>query len=223
MALPEPKTREEMFLSRAATRTGELPTPLTRKEMFLNGIAVGVKTELEPLTREEMFLDAIEPSGGGGVNIETIDVTFDDVRQNVTLQLSSDAYNADNLIITSAVVQSGKYVDGVLYMDSVPTIYPTDDGVDYVNMWCKFKTNAAFNGKFYNSSSDSYSDVTNAFLQFRAGSAYRNNSTQNGGAAGKSIKYRTDNLVYLSGAVRGAMCQRGYYYKHHFKVYYWND
>jgi hypothetical protein len=163
--------------------------------------------------------------GGGGVNIETIDVTMDNVRiAGATLQLSSDAYNADNLIITSAVIQSGKYVDGVLYMDSVPTIYPTNDGVDYVNLWCKFNANATFNGKFYNSSSDSYSDVTNAFPRLMAGHAYRNNSTQSGGGVADSrIIHRSNNQVELSGAVRGVMCQQGYYYKHRFKLYYWND
>lgn len=163
---------------------------------------------------------------GGGVNIETADVTFDNVRAaGFNLQLSSDAYNADNLIITSAVIQSGKYVDGVLYMDSMPVIYPTNDGVDYVNLWCSLKSNAAFNGKFYNSSSDSYSDVTNAFPQFKAGQAYRDNSTQNGGGPNRAacINYVSNNQVILGGAARNVMCQRGYYYKHHFKLYYWND
>lgn len=166
------------------------------------------------------------PTGGGGVNIETADVTFDNVRTaDFNLQLSSDAYNADNLIITSAVIQSGKYVDGVLYMDSTPVIYPTNDGVDYVNLWCKLNTSAAFNGKLYNSSSDSYSDVTNAFPQFKAGQSYRFNSTQNGGATSRAgcIRYLPNNQVMLNGTVRSVMCQRGYYYKHHFKLYYWND
>lgn len=48
MALPDPVTRKEMYLNKAATGSGRIPP--------------------EPVTREEMYLEAIAEGGGGGGN-----------------------------------------------------------------------------------------------------------------------------------------------------------
>lgn len=64
--LPEPITREEMFLSAVAGESATLPAPVTREELFLAKAAGENVITPEPVTRREMFLDAIASGGGGG-------------------------------------------------------------------------------------------------------------------------------------------------------------
>lgn len=71
MALPNPITREEMFLTAAAGQDVNLPKPITREETFLAAIAgmdVNIPT---PETRKEMYLAAIAENTGGGGGAET--------------------------------------------------------------------------------------------------------------------------------------------------------
>ena len=56
--LPEPESREEQFLAKAAGEDVTLPTPESRKELFLNAIAQG------------------GGGGGGGSAIEYIELTI---------------------------------------------------------------------------------------------------------------------------------------------------
>lgn len=71
--LPEPITREEMFLSAVAGESATLPAPVTREELFLAKAAGENVITPEPVTRREMFLDAI--AAGGGVTVEPLSVS----------------------------------------------------------------------------------------------------------------------------------------------------
>ena len=86
MALPnEPHTRQEMYLNRIATGSGDIP--------------------VEPHTREEMYLDAIAQNGGGGSSgggAFYVSATYDDDTGNNTLD--------KNYSEILAAVEEDKYV-----------------------------------------------------------------------------------------------------------------
>ena len=67
MSLPNPNTREEIYLRNIGDGEGTVPDPVTRKERYLYKIATGDgDIPDEPHTREEIYLEAIAENGGGG-------------------------------------------------------------------------------------------------------------------------------------------------------------
>ena len=72
MSLPDPNTREEIYLRNIGDGEGTVPDPVTRKERYLYKIATGDgDIPDEPHTREEIYLEAIAENGGGGGGIDT--------------------------------------------------------------------------------------------------------------------------------------------------------
>lgn len=70
MSLPDPDTREEVFLRVLADGEGDLPDPVTREERYLYAAATGSEDyPTDPHTRKEIYLAAIAAGGGGGENI----------------------------------------------------------------------------------------------------------------------------------------------------------
>ena len=66
--LPNPDTREELFLRVLADGEGDLPDPVTREERYLYAAATGSEDyPADPHTRKEIYLAAIAAGGGGGV------------------------------------------------------------------------------------------------------------------------------------------------------------
>ena len=65
--LPNPDTREEVFLRVLADGEGDLPDPVTREERYLYAAATGSEDyPADPHTRKEIYLAAIAAGGGGG-------------------------------------------------------------------------------------------------------------------------------------------------------------
>lgn len=64
--LPEPESRNELFLAGAAGESVTLPTPASREELFLAKAAGEEVTTPTPQSRKELFLNAIAEGGGGG-------------------------------------------------------------------------------------------------------------------------------------------------------------
>ena len=65
--LPNPDTREEIFLRVLADGEGDLPDPVTREERYLYAAATGSEDyPADPHTRKEIYLAAIAENGGGG-------------------------------------------------------------------------------------------------------------------------------------------------------------
>lgn len=102
MALPEPITREEMFLNAAAQGGGNLPEPVTREEMYLNKAATGSGSiPSEPITREEMYLEALaQGGGGGGGDVSVVPLTVTD--NGVYTAPSGKAYSPVTVSIPTA-------------------------------------------------------------------------------------------------------------------------
>ena len=64
MSLPDPNTREEIYLRNIGDGEGTVPDPVTRKERYLYKIATGDgDIPDEPHTREEIYLEAIAAGG----------------------------------------------------------------------------------------------------------------------------------------------------------------
>lgn len=68
--LPNPESREEVFLAKAAGESVTLPTPESRKELFLNAIAQG--------------------GGGGGAGTKVVDLTITGVAGNQVTATASE-------------------------------------------------------------------------------------------------------------------------------------
>ena len=65
--LPNPDTREELFLRVLADGEGDLPDPVTREERYLYAAATGSEDyPTDPHTRKVIYLAAIAAGGGGG-------------------------------------------------------------------------------------------------------------------------------------------------------------
>ena len=70
--LPNPDTREELFLRVLADGEGDLPDPVTREERYLYAAATGSEDyPADPHTRKEIYLAAIAENGGGGASISS--------------------------------------------------------------------------------------------------------------------------------------------------------
>jgi hypothetical protein len=161
---------------------------------------------------------------GGGVGVETLDYVIDNARDMAMLfPVSIDVLSADNIIVTAAVKETGKYENGVLTMDQTPTIYPTPDGIDFVATGFLFNSAQKFNGQTYNSSNGTYYVYTNAFPTGNAGFCYRNNSTQGGGVQSSATALNIENGKLKFKCPVRSFSQAGYYLKFAIKVYYWND
>ena len=75
MSLPDPNTREEIYLRNIGDGEGTVPDPVTRKERYLYKIATGDgDIPDDPHTREEIYLEAIAAGGGGGGGGENIPI-----------------------------------------------------------------------------------------------------------------------------------------------------
>lgn len=169
-------------------------------------------------------IQAIPSGGGGSVGVETLDYVIDNIKQTAfLLPVSSDVLSADNIIVTAAVKETGKYENGVLTMDQTPTIYPTPDGIDFIATGFLFNSASKFNGQTYNSSNGTYYAYTDAFPTGKAGFSYRNNSTQGGGNQASAVALRIENGKLLFNCPVRSFSQAGYYLKFSIKVYYWND
>ena len=74
--LPNPDTREEIFLRVLADGEGDLPDPVTREERYLYAAATGSEDyPADPHTRKEIYLAAIAAGGGELLTIHELDIT----------------------------------------------------------------------------------------------------------------------------------------------------
>lgn len=74
--LPNPDTREEVFLRVLADGEGDLPDPVTREERYLYAAATGSEDyPTDPHTRKEIYLAAIA-AGGSSASAKFAQVNY---------------------------------------------------------------------------------------------------------------------------------------------------
>lgn len=110
MSLPDPNTREEIYLRNIGDGEGTVPDPVTRKERYLYKIATGDGDIPDnPHTREEIYLEAIAEGGGGGGSLEGgYTVTFVSGSDPYAIKAVKDGESIDEVFIPIKDCPAGK-------------------------------------------------------------------------------------------------------------------
>lgn len=156
-------------------------------------------------------VDVNVPTGGGSSNIkETVDVVYDNQAGNTYMAIPLTDTTKDNYVVSWAVVETGTYSNGVLTMNSTPTI-PSGQNMPFTGVSILLSTYQKFTGKTISTNRTNYGVIsTNAVVRTSI-SSYALSEGLTKTSTGLSMKGQ-----YAFG-------KANYYIKYRCVVYGWNN
>ncbi len=157
-------------------------------------------------------IQAIPSGGGGNAIMATVDVVFDNISRGEA-QIPFD-YQRDNYVLNYRVIETGKYVDGVLVMDESPVV-PLSQNIPLTGTRTELHGHVGYAGKVGTTDYTSTADIAGAYIVVR-----NNLSTY-------VVGYNPNRPVYENGyiAIRSyySFGKSGYFYKYRVTIFAWDN
>ena len=157
-------------------------------------------------------IQAIPSGGGGNAIMATVDVVFDNISRGEAY-IPFD-YQRDNYALNYRVIETGKYVDGVLVMDESPVV-PLSQNIPLTGIRTALHGQVGYTGKIGTTDYSSASNMIGSYAVVRSSvSTY-------------AAAYSSNQPVYENGYIRIRsqynFGKSGYFYKYRVTIFAWDN